>query len=130
MARNDAKWFNKAQSGLMEQNRPIAHVDAARDHLSALSNSVGAMDHNAASYHAQAAATHATAAANHYAAHSKHWIQGAIKHPGAFTAQAKKAGKSVASFASSVLKHGSHASATTKRRASLANTLKSFHKGK
>jgi len=55
------------------------------------------------------------------------WIQKAIKHPGAFTAQAKSHGKSVQEYAKSVLKKGSHASATTKRRASLAQTLKKMH---
>jgi len=58
----------------------------------------------------------------------KKWIKGAIKHPGAFTAQAKKAGKSTATFARSVLKKGSKASATTKRRASLALTLGKMRK--
>ena len=55
---------------------------------------------------------------------SSKWIQGAIKHPGAFTAQAKRAGKSVSSYATQVLKKGSHASTTTKRRARLAQTLR------
>ena len=54
---------------------------------------------------------------------AKHWIAGAIKHPGAFKAQAKRAGMSVSAFESKVLKKGSHASATTKRRARLAKTL-------
>jgi hypothetical protein len=54
----------------------------------------------------------------------KKWIQGAIKKPGAFTAQAKKAGKSVSAYATQVTKKGSKASATTKRRANLAKTLK------
>lgn len=51
------------------------------------------------------------------------WIQKTIRHPGAFRAQAKRAGKSTAAFARSVLKKGSKASATTKRRARLAQTL-------
>ena len=54
---------------------------------------------------------------------AKKWIQAAIKHPGAFTAQAKKAGKSVAGYARQVVKKGSKASTTTKRRARLAQTL-------
>jgi len=61
---------------------------------------------------------------------SKKWIQNAIKHPGSFTQQAEKAGKSVAEFATDVLKPGSKASTTTKRRANLAKTLKKLHKGK
>jgi len=58
----------------------------------------------------------------------KRWIKSAIKHPGAFTAQAKKAGKSVPAFAASVLKKGSKASTTTKRRAALARTLGKMRK--
>jgi hypothetical protein len=56
------------------------------------------------------------------------WIKGAIKHPGAFKAKAKKAGMSTSAYASKVLKKGSTASATTKRQASLAKTLKGFKK--
>jgi hypothetical protein len=56
------------------------------------------------------------------------WISGAIKHPGAFTAQAKKAGMGTSAFASKVLAPGSKASTTTKRRANLARTLKGFRK--
>jgi hypothetical protein len=59
---------------------------------------------------------------------AKNWIASAIKHPGAFKRKAKKAGKSVVSYAVSVLKKGSRASATTKRQANLAKTLRSFHK--
>jgi hypothetical protein len=51
------------------------------------------------------------------------WISGAIKHPGAFGAQAKKAGMGTQAFARKVLKKGSKASTTTKRRAALAKTL-------
>lgn len=51
------------------------------------------------------------------------WIKGAIKHPGAFKAKAKKAGMSTSKFASKVLKKGSKASSTTKRQANLAKTL-------
>lgn len=54
---------------------------------------------------------------------AKNWIQKAIKRPGAFTVKAKKAGKSVSGYASSVLKKGSKASTRTKRQASLARTL-------
>lgn len=54
----------------------------------------------------------------------KNWIQGAIKRPGAFTAKAKKAKKSVAGFATAVTKNPSKYSATTVRQANLAKTLK------
>lgn len=52
------------------------------------------------------------------------WIQGAIKRPGAFTKKAKRAGKSVGEYASSVLKKGSKASTRTKRQAALAKTFR------
>lgn len=52
------------------------------------------------------------------------FIKKAIKHQGAFSAQAKRAGKSTSAYATSVLKKGSRASATTKRRANLARTLR------
>jgi len=54
----------------------------------------------------------------------KKWIQGAIKRPGAFTAKAKKAGKSVAGMAAAVTKNPSKYSATTVRQANLAKTLR------
>ena len=53
------------------------------------------------------------------------WIKGAIKHPGALTAQAKAAGKTVAQFCAS-LPDG--ASTTTKRRCALAGTLRGMSK--
>lgn len=56
------------------------------------------------------------------------WIQGAIKHPGAFTAQAKKAGMSVAAYAQKVLAKGARASTQTKRRAVLYRTLRRFQR--
>ena len=55
------------------------------------------------------------------------WIQGAIKRPGAFTKKAKAAGMSVSKYANKVLKKDSDASTRTKRQASLAKTLRSFH---
>ena len=58
------------------------------------------------------------------------WIQGAIKHPGSFTKQAKEAGMGVQQYARKVLKKGSKASATTKRRAALARTLKKLGRRK
>ena len=61
----------------------------------------------------------------------KNWIQGAIKKPGAFTAQKDRynrthKGKNLTTnqFASLVLKPKSRFSATTKRRAHLAKTLR------
>ena len=54
---------------------------------------------------------------------AKKWIQAAIKRPGAFTAKAKKAGKSVPAYATSVTKKGSKVSLLTKRQANLAKTL-------
>jgi hypothetical protein len=58
------------------------------------------------------------------------WIQGAIKRPGAFTAKAKVAGKSVPGFAKQVLKEGSQASTRTKRQAALAQTLRKVRSGR
>jgi hypothetical protein len=58
------------------------------------------------------------------------WIQGAIKHPGAFTKKAKKVGKSVSAYATSVLKKGSKASTKTKKQAALAKTLAKMRKKK
>jgi len=57
----------------------------------------------------------------------KKWIQGAIKHPGAFTKKAKEAGMSVSEYANKVTAKGSHASTQTKRQANLAKTLKKMH---
>lgn len=58
----------------------------------------------------------------------KKWIQGAIKHPGAFTKKAKRARMSVGEYASKVTRPGSKASATTKRQANLAKTFKKMSK--
>ena len=58
------------------------------------------------------------------------WIQGAIKPPGSFSKQAKKAGKSVSAYASSVLKKGSKASSQTKKKADLAKTLAKLRRKK
>ena len=55
---------------------------------------------------------------------NKKWIQCAIKRPGAFTAKAKKAGKSVAGMASAVTKNPEKYSAITVRQANLAKTLR------
>ena len=51
------------------------------------------------------------------------WIGGAIKHPGAFTAAADRAGKSVHAMAES----HKHDSGKLGARARLALTLASFH---
>lgn len=59
---------------------------------------------------------------------AKKWIQGAIKHPGAFSAKAKRAGMSTSAYAAKVTKKGSKASATTKRQANLAKTLGKMRK--
>lgn len=56
----------------------------------------------------------------------KKWIQGAIKHPGAFTAKAERAGMSVAAYAKKVLAKGSKADTQTKRQAVLYRTLRRF----
>ena len=54
---------------------------------------------------------------------AKKWISKAIKHPGALTASAKRAGMSPMAFAE---KH-KHDSGTTGRRARLALTLRGMH---
>ena len=54
------------------------------------------------------------------------WIQGAIKHPGSFTKQAKAAGKPVQQFA----REKQHASGTVGKRARLALTLSKMRKKK
>lgn len=53
----------------------------------------------------------------------KKWMQKAVKRPGAFTAKAKRAGKSTQAYAAQVLKKGSKASTRTKRQANLARTF-------
>lgn len=50
------------------------------------------------------------------------WIQGAVKKPGAFTAQAKRAGESVGKFA----REKAHASGKTGQRARFALAMKSI----
>ena len=61
---------------------------------------------------------------------NKNWIAGAIKRPGAFTAKAKKAGKSVAGMASAVSKNPDKYSPLTRKQASLAKTLRKINKKK
>jgi hypothetical protein len=60
----------------------------------------------------------------------KNWIQGAIKRPGAFTAKAKKANKTVAGMAAAVTKNPSRYSATTVRQANLAKTLRKISRNR
>lgn len=56
------------------------------------------------------------------------WIARAIKKPGAFRAQAKRAKMGTAAYATHVLKPGSKASTKTKQRARLAKTLMGMKK--
>jgi hypothetical protein len=51
------------------------------------------------------------------------WIQGAIKHPGAFTAKAKKAGETVSAYA----QEKKHAGGALGHQARLAITLRKMH---
>lgn len=60
----------------------------------------------------------------------KKWIQGAIKHPGAFTRQAEEAGMSVSEFAAKVTANPDDYDAKTVRRANLAKTLSKLRKHK
>jgi hypothetical protein len=53
----------------------------------------------------------------------KKWIAGAIKSPGALTAAAKAAGKSISAFCASP-----NLSSTNQKRCNLAKTLKGFKK--
>lgn len=57
------------------------------------------------------------------------WIKSAIKKPGSFTAQAKKAGMSVPAFRDKVLSNKGAYSSTTVKRANLAKTLAGMRKG-
>jgi hypothetical protein len=56
------------------------------------------------------------------------FIQRAIKRPGSFTAQAKRAGVTVPEFTRHVIANPKKFSATTRRRAFLARTLKKLRK--
>lgn len=60
----------------------------------------------------------------------KKWIQKAIKRPGAFTAKAKKAGKTVSGMAAAVTKNPDKYSTRTVRQANLAKTLKKINRKK
>lgn len=57
------------------------------------------------------------------------WIKGAIRKPGSFTAQAKRAGMSTSSFRDKVLANKEKFSSTTVKRANLAKTLSKMRKG-
>lgn len=57
------------------------------------------------------------------------WIQGAIKKPGAFTAQAKRAEMGTQDFAKKVNSNPDDFSERTRRRAALARTLEKLNKG-
>jgi hypothetical protein len=65
-------------------------------------------------------------------AEDKNWIQGAVKHPGAFTKKAEEQGMSVSAFAAKVTANPDDYDKTTVRQANLAKTLKKLrkHKGK
>lgn len=58
------------------------------------------------------------------------WIKGAIKKPGAFSAQADKAGMSTAEFANEVTSNPGDYSDKTVKRAQLAKTLAGLRKKK
>jgi hypothetical protein len=58
----------------------------------------------------------------------RNWIQQAIRKPGAFRKQARRAGKSTMEFAREVVRNPSRFSKTTVRRARLAITLSKFSK--
>lgn len=60
----------------------------------------------------------------------KKWIQSAIKKPGAFTEQAKKAGTTVLQFSRRVAANPNRYSTVTKKRAALAQTLGKMRKKK
>lgn len=62
---------------------------------------------------------------------SGNWIADALNpaNKGVFKKKASAAGMSTGAYAASVTKKGSKASTATKRRANLAKTLASFHKG-
>jgi hypothetical protein len=61
---------------------------------------------------------------------SDRWIQRAIKHPGAFRAEAKRAGMSTKEYARKVLANPKAYSERTVRRARLATTLAKMRRNK
>jgi hypothetical protein len=56
------------------------------------------------------------------------WIKGAIKHPGAFTAAAKKRGMTVTEFRQQVLRNKDQYSDHLVRQAQMAKTLSKMRK--
>jgi hypothetical protein len=60
----------------------------------------------------------------------ENWIKGAIKKPGAFSAQAEKAGMSTSEFAEAVTENPDKYSEKTVKRAQLAKTLAGLRKKK
>lgn len=63
-------------------------------------------------------------------AEDKKWIQGAIKHPGAFTKKAEAAGKTVKEYAAEVSANPEKHDEKTVRQANLAKTLSKLRKKK
>ena len=63
-------------------------------------------------------------------AEDKNWIQGAIKHPGAFTKKAEERGMSTSELAAKVTANPDEYDKTTVRQANLAKTLKKLRKHK
>ena len=63
-------------------------------------------------------------------AEDKKWIEGAIKHPGAFTKKAEEAGMSTSEYAAKVTSNPDEYDAKTVRQANLAKTLKKLRKHK
>ena len=63
-------------------------------------------------------------------AEDKNWIQGAIKHPGAFTKKAEERGMSTSELAAKVTANPEEYDKTTVRQANLAKTLKKLRKHK
>lgn len=63
-------------------------------------------------------------------AEDKKWIQGAIKHPGAFTKKAEEHGMSVSEFAAKVTANPDEYDKSTVRQANLAKTLRKLRKHK
>lgn len=59
----------------------------------------------------------------------KHWMQGAVTHPGAFTAWAKAHNMSVHQAAETVMAHKNKYSGKLRKRASLALTFERTAKG-
>jgi len=63
-------------------------------------------------------------------AEDKKWIQGAIKHPGAFTKKAEEHHMSTSEFASKVIANPDQYDKSTVRQARLAKTLSKLRKHK